>query len=113
MEWDITKRPNLGLDHTTNKYYLQEEITPKEEEKIGSLPITQKDESETEIPRAIEIDEPVGNYRINNFYASLFDTVESTAKPSKPIKNVKIKRIRAKKQVKSNDEDLNQENQKK
>ncbi|WP_338965858.1 ABC transporter permease [Spiroplasma endosymbiont of Sarcophaga carnaria] len=112
MEWDITKRPNLGLDHTTNKYYHQEEITPKEEEKIGSLPITQKDESETEIPRAIEIDEPVGNYRINNFYASLFDTVESTVKPSKPIKNVKIKRIRAKKQVKSNDEDLNQEKQK-
>lgn len=110
MEWDITKRPNLGFEHTTNKYYHPEETVPKEETKIGSLPIVQKDDSET--PRAIEIDEPVGSYRINNFYASLFDTSLPTGKPSKPIKNVKIKRIRGRKQVKSNDEDLSQEEQK-
>lgn len=110
MEWDITKRPNLGFEHTTNKYYHQEETVPKEETKIGSLPIVQKDDSET--PRAIEIDEPVGSYRINNFYASLFDTSLPTGKPCKPIKNVKIKRIRGRKQVKSNDEDLNQEEHK-
>ncbi|WP_424527146.1 ABC transporter permease [Spiroplasma endosymbiont of Glossina fuscipes fuscipes] len=113
MEWDITKRPNLGLDHTTNKYYHQEETPKKEEDTVTDLSLEQKDDSETS--RAIEIDEPVGSYRINNFYTSLFDTPLPAAKSVKPAANVKIKRIRGKKQdkhVNSNDEELTQENKK-
>ncbi|AOX43781.1 hypothetical protein S100390_v1c04380 [Spiroplasma sp. NBRC 100390] len=113
MEWDITKRPNLGLDHTTNKYYHQEETPKKEEDKVTDLLLEQKDDSETS--RAIEIDEPVGSYRINNFYTSLFDTPLPAAKSVKRAANVKIKRIRGKKRdkhVNSNDEELTQENKK-
>ncbi|WHQ36645.1 ABC transporter permease [Spiroplasma sp. SV19] len=111
MEWDITKRPNLGLDHTTNKYYHQEETTVREE-KIAPLPVLPKDDVET--PRTIEIDEPVGSYRINNFYASLFDSPLPATKATNPVINAKMKRIRAKKQKKQenlNDENLNQEHQ--
>ncbi len=113
MEWDITKRPNLGLDHTTNKYYHQEETSKKKEDKVTDLPLEQEDDSETS--RAIEIDEPVGSYRINNFYTSLFNTSLPAAKSVKPTANVKIKRIRGKKQdkhVNYNDKELTQKNKK-
>ncbi|WP_425380546.1 ABC transporter permease [Spiroplasma endosymbiont of Stenodema calcarata] len=96
MEWDITKRPNLGPDHTTNKNYYQGQINKQLEPKPVAVPL--KKSIEIEEPRTIQIEEPVGSYWINNFYTSLFETPGPMADMSKAAGNVGIKKGQEKRQ---------------
>ncbi len=54
MEWDITKRLNLGVEQTTNKYYYQEEKNL--ETKEASQVLSEKVKLQDETPRAIELE---------------------------------------------------------
>ncbi|WP_374696118.1 ABC transporter permease [Spiroplasma endosymbiont of Polydrusus formosus] len=70
-EWDITNRPNLGVEQTTNKYYYQEEKKPQQAKTFQML--QEKENYQKEIPRAVELEEIDGTYKIDNFYAKLFN----------------------------------------
>ncbi|WP_101519217.1 ABC transporter permease [Spiroplasma melliferum] len=90
MEWDITKRPNLGVEQTTNKYYHQEEKNLESKETLQVL--SEKVKLQNETPRAIELEEAEGTYQIDNFYAKLFNS-NIKEDSSKQGGKLKVKRI--------------------
>ncbi|WP_338955638.1 ABC transporter permease [Spiroplasma endosymbiont of Polydrusus cervinus] len=105
MEWDITKRPNLGVEQTTNKYYHQEEKKPQQAETFQML--QGKENYQKEILRAVELEEIDGTYQIDNFYAKLFNSNinEHALNQKGKIKTKKI-RGKKKKQLNPNEEKL-------
>ncbi|MFW4370759.1 MAG: ABC transporter permease [Spiroplasma sp. hy2] len=96
MEWDITKRPNLGVEQTTNKYYHQEEKN-LETKKVSQV-LSEKVKLQDETSRAIELEEAEGTYQIDNFYAKLFNSnvKEDLIKQGSKLKIKQIGRRKAK-----------------
>ncbi len=96
MEWDITKRPNLGVEQTTNKYYHQKENNLETKKALQVL--SEKVKLQDENPPAIELEEAEGNYQIDNFYVKLFNynVKEDSIKQGGKLKIKQIERRKVK-----------------